>query len=226
MNYLLNECTRPYNMFYNGVHGSYYRLMQNSNFTKILGEHLPLSQLVIKASTNKGKDIGGKLILIDAYLKLGIRSDYLLLLHDKTSPYRSNSLQWRKSLLRIVEKENQDKILALFNDPKTGIVASANMIRNEQDNEQKRDAYTDSQFIKELRNKYQIQPPHLSYVAGTMFWVRAALFEKFFKQYPPLEIRSTLEDGNVTDETSTVTHAWERLLCWLVTARGYKIKGV
>jgi len=203
--------------------------MQKSNVT-VLTEQRPkthLQQLIIKESTNKGKDIGGKLILMDAYLKLGIKSEYILLLHDKVSWYHSNGEQWKKNLFRIADKEHQDRIISLFNkNPNVGIIASENMIRNEEDNEQKRDAYTNSEFIKELKNKYGIQPPHLSYIAGTMFWVRAALLEAFFSQYPPLEVRSTLEEGNVTDETPTITHAWERLLCWMVTAKGFQIKGI
>lgn len=229
MAFFSTQMILSFNLFYNCVSGSYQRIISNANAFAFQEPFRPCNtvQTIIKESTNKGKDIGGKLVLMDAYLKLDMESNYILLLHDKVSPYHSHNEQWKKSLFRIAEKAYQEKIMALFDNPETGIVASENMIRNEEDNEQKTAAYTDSRFIRELRMKYGIQPPHLSYVAGTMFWVRATLFETFFKQHPPLEIRSTLEEGNVTDEESpTVTHAWERLLCWMVTARGYKIKGV
>lgn len=228
MEFFSRELTLPFYLFYNGVADSYYRISQTTTT-----EHRSLhgsgcKQLYKKESTNKGKDIGGKLILMDAYLKSGIQCDYILLLHDKHSPYHSHGGKWKKDLLRIAEKEYQQTILDLFsNNAQTGIVASKNAIRNEVDNEQKSNAYINSPVIQSLKNKYKIEPPDLQYVAGTMFWVRASLFETFFSQNPPLQIRAELEAGNITDlEGPTTTHAWERLLCWIVTNKGYQIRGV
>lgn len=185
------------------------------------------SQLYLRQSPNKGKDIGGKLLMMDAYLKLGVKSDYILLLHDKRSPYHHKSLQWQEELFRIAKKDLIPEVYSLFeHNSKIGIIASANNIRNEADNDQQRNAYTDSSFINALKHRYRIHPPGLQYVTGTMFWVRAELFEEFFTQYNPLIIRSELEDGNVTDESPTNAHAWERLLCWMVTAKGFQIKGI
>jgi hypothetical protein len=59
-----------------------------------------------------------------------------------------------------------------------------------------------------------------------MFWVRALPLINFFKEHAPLDIRRTLEPGNVMDEThGTYTHAWERMLSWLITEQGYHLKG-
>jgi lipopolysaccharide biosynthesis protein len=182
---------------------------------------------LVKESTNRGKDIGGKLVLLDTWLKLGAPGDYLLFLHDKHSPYHSHSSSWKKDLFRIAENKYRPQVMALFGDAQTGMVASENAVRNEVDNEQKTNAYIDSPLIEELKGKYGINPPGLQYVAGTMFWVRASLFKEFFTNNPPLKIRSELEPGNITDVNGpTITHAWERLLCWIVTSKGYKIKGV
>jgi lipopolysaccharide biosynthesis protein len=225
MEYLFEQFAVPQALYYNGVSLSYNRLMQKESEVSIQ-EYAPTQNIIKRSSPNKGKDIGGKLVLMDAYLKLGMKSDYILLLHDKTSPYHSHSHQWQKNLFRIATKECREEILKVFGtDKSVGIVASQSAIRNEADNDQRRNAYTNSELIMSLRNKYNIHPPHLNYVAGTMFWVRAPLFERFFSEHAPLEIRRTLEEGNVTDETPTVTHAWERLLCWMVTSQGYKIKG-
>ena len=187
-----------------------------------------LQQLIIRQSTNKGKDIGGKMVLMDAYLKLETKSDYLLFLHDKQSLHQHNGQQWKASLLRIAEKDYGKKAIEIFErHAQVGIVASANAIRNEWDNEQQSNYYTDSPFIEALKNKYLIHPPSLQFVAGTMFWVRAALLENFFTKHSPLAIRATLEESNVMDNSlPTTTHAWERLLCWIVTAQGYQIKGI
>ena len=228
LSFFTRELTLPFHLFYNGVADSYYRITQQAtpfNTEQVAGSKL--IQVHKRASTNKGKDIGGKLLLMDAWLKLDIQSDYILLLHDKHSPYHSHSQNWKKDLFRIAEKEHQQSIADLFSNPQTGIVASKNAIRNEVDNEQKSNAYIDSALIQSLKDKYHIQPPDLQFVAGTMFWVRASLFKEFFTQYPPLQIRSELEQGNVTDvDGPTVAHSWERLLCWLVTGKGYQISGI
>jgi lipopolysaccharide biosynthesis protein len=230
MSFFSRELKLPFHLFYNGVADSYFRILQKTTTQQ---QYTPEAgsgpqQVYKRESTNKGKDIGGKLILMDTYLKSGIHSDYILLLHDKHSPYHSHSGHWKKDLFRIAENGYQQEIIDLFNsDLQTGIVASKNAIRNEVDNEQKRNAYIDSSLIQSLRTKYNIHPHGLQYVAGTMFWVRASLFEEFFKRNPPLEIRSELEQGNITDvDGPTITHAWERLLCWIVTSKEYQIKGI
>lgn len=95
------------------------------------------------------------------------------------------------------------------------------------DNLEGRDAYTSSEFITNLRSKYNVNPPSLTYIAGTMFWVRASIYRDFFHKNPPLEIRSTLERASITDvDGPTQTHAWERLLSWIVTSQGFKIKEI
>lgn len=230
LSFFERELTLPFHLFYNGVADSYYRLTQQAAPLTIKEQTAgsKLIQLYKRTSTNKGKDIGGKLLLMDAWLKLGIQSDYILLLHDKHSPYHSHSQNWKKDLFRIAEKEHQQNIIDIFNsDAQTGIVASKNAIRNEVDNEQKNNAYIDSSLIQSLKDKYHIQPADLQFVAGTMFWVRASLFKDFFTQYPPLQIRSELEQGNITDvDGPTITHSWERLLCWIVTNKGYQIRGI
>lgn len=204
----------------------------NSSFTRLTNPNTNVfvndtSNVLMRTSPNKGKDIGGKLVLMDAYLRISVKTDLLLLLHDKRSPYHSNSDQWQQQLLSIASPEVQQKALQMFgSDNKLGILAANGTVRNELHNTEGRQAYIDSDLIVKLKEQYNIHPPNLNYVAGTMFWVRESLFRKFFEQHPPLHIRASLENGNVTDETPTVTHAWERLFSWLVTAQGYKIETV
>ena len=229
LRFFSSELDRPYYLFYNIVTDSYQRLKDESGNSALRNQTDGsfIQQLIIRNSTNKGKDIGGKLVLMDAYLKLDTKSEYLLLLHDKQSLHQHNGQQWKEDLMRIAEKKYLEKALDVFNSsPSAGIVASANAIRNEWDNEQQRNAYTNSELIRNLKEQYGIYPSHLQFVAGTMFWVRASIFENFFKKHPPLAIRATLEDGNVMDDMPTTTHAWERLLCWIVTSQGYQIKGI
>jgi lipopolysaccharide biosynthesis protein len=230
ISFFADEFQEPFNLFYNCVANSCYRLREpvlSAASFKQCNFRDPL-QLNIRHSPNKGKDIGGKLVLMDAYLRLNISTDYILLLHDKQSPYHPNSEQWKKDLIRIATREYRQLVFRVFSEhPETGIIASVKTIRNELNNDQKSNAYIDSPAINALKKKYGITPPDLQYVAGTMFWVRASLLEDFFKLYSPLFIRGELERGNVTDDAGlTVTHAWERMLCWLVSSRGYKIRGI
>jgi lipopolysaccharide biosynthesis protein len=227
LRYFEAELAWPFHLFYNGVSGSYYRLLEDQSVFAAQPEVTKTATgIQYRESTNQGKDIGGKLVLLDAYLRLKGKSDYMLFLHDKVSPYHAQGTQWKKNLFRIVERQHAAAVMAAFENPAVGMVAAQSGICNEHDNEQQRNAYIDSPFIENLKKKYGIQPPGLQFVAGTVFWVRSVLFEEFFKRHPPLDVRASLETGNVTDESPTLTHAWERLLSWMVTGKGYLIKGI
>jgi lipopolysaccharide biosynthesis protein len=66
-----------------------------------------------------------------------------------------------------------------------------------------------------------------SFIGGTMFWSRALVYKSFFHQHSPLAIRATLEKGNVLDhKQGSLSHAWERMLSWVVLNEGFQIKGI
>jgi len=226
----LREIDIPCHFFYNEVSNSFLHMARAPSPGYFM-ENLSIPDsvhVITRMSPNKGKDIGGKLILMDAYMRLGLKSDYILLLHDKKSPFHVKGDKWKEDLFRIAKKENLKKAISLFTEhPKIGIIASENAIRNEADNDTGNNFYINSDIITKIKDKYSIYPPGLQYVAGTMYFVRSRLFEDFFRLHSPLEIRSSLEPGNVTDENRpTITHSWERLLSWIVTSKGYKIKGI
>lgn len=183
---------------------------------------------VITCSPNVGKDIGGKLVLLDTYIKLKKYTDYLILLHDKVSPHTSMGDIWRKKLLSIIEKENLESILNKFrSNEKTGLIASKSLIKNEYDNLQKAYTCTSNQQLQALRSQFAFKSNTHDFVGGTMFWIRSAIYEQFFAQHHPLVIRKTLEAGNVLDnDKGTFTHAWERMLSWIVIEQGYTLKGI
>src|SRR5438309_11695321 len=52
-------------------------------------------QAFIITTPNKGKDIGGKLALLDLYFKTGQQAEYLVFLHDKISPHAITGERWR-----------------------------------------------------------------------------------------------------------------------------------
>lgn len=183
---------------------------------------------IILNTPNKGKDIGGKLALIDLYINLNLQCDYILLLHDKVSPHTGLGEIWRNNLFKIVEPLYIEEVLTLFAKSKdVGIVSSKEFIVNEYN--KKTDAFncTSNQILKQLIKDYSLQLKTYDYVGGTMFWIRAEIFNSFFKKHSALQIRSTLENGNVLDHhAGTVTHSWERMLSWIASHNGYDIKGI
>ncbi len=185
-------------------------------------------QAFVIHSPNIGKDIGGKLAMIDFCLRLNLKGDYFIFLHDKKSPHSTLGNSWRNKLFKIIEPDNIIKIKKLFEqDEKVGVVATKEFISNEYDRGVDRFDGKNNEILKMLIQKYQLQLNTYDFIGGTMFWIRAKIIYSFFSKYDPLEILSTLEKGNVLDgELGTHTHAWERMLSWISTDQGYKIKGI
>ena len=181
----------------------------------------------IIASTNKGKDIGGKLALMDLYLRLNLKSDLLLFLHDKKSPQLIEGHDWQEELFHIIDKENIDKILETFLDDEIGMIGNKANIINRNNNTDEKIFAGGKDLILSVAKSYDIDPKNYSFIGGTMFWVRSNIYEKFFSLHPPLEVRSTLEEKNVMDDFGpTITHSWERLLGWIVLSSNKKISGI
>jgi|SRR3954469_25341182 lipopolysaccharide biosynthesis protein len=200
-----------------------------------LNEHGVLKQITadfpeafIIHSPNIGKDIGGKLAMIDLCLKLNLQSEYFILLHDKKSPHSSLGDVWRNKLFKIIEPGNILKIKKIFEqDEKVGLIGTKEFISNEYDKSIGRFEGANNEILKTLIQKYQLDLKTYDFIGGTMFWIRSKIIYTFFSKYAPLDILSTLEKGNVLDsETGTHTHAWERILSWISTDQGYKIKGI
>lgn len=224
------KMTVPFNLFYNVVENSIYnieedhRLLSNPQ-ASITGRYL--NKLIVRKSPNIGKDIGGKLVLMDSYLHLKEETEFIIFLHDKNSPHKVQNQEWQQKLFQIVEPAFAVQTLSLFKEnPKVGIIAGVDSIRNEYDESKKSFIGNNLTQLSQLRSEYEIDNTDCRHVAGTMFWVRSLPLVSFFRKHSPLDIRRTLERGNVMDEnTGTLTHAWERMLSWIITEQGYTIKG-
>ncbi len=179
-------------------------------------------------STNVGKDIGGKLALLDLSLKLNLNADFYILLHDKKSPHSPLGNIWREKLFRIIESQNIEIIKKMFlQQKKIGIIAAKEFVENEYDSSSQSFNNVGKQLLENLISEYNFNISNFDFIGGTMFWVRAEIFNKFFLKHCPLNIRASLEKGNVLDnENGTQTHAWERMLSWIAIEQGYKIKGI
>jgi len=177
---------------------------------------------------NKGKDIGGKLALIDFFLKTGQEAEFIIFLHDKISPHSITGDSWRTKLFSVINIENISSILKEFkSNEKTGIIGAKDFIKNEFDSKKKVWETTNSEKLEELTARYQLSVTDHTFVAGTMFWVRSSVIRNFFSKFAPLDCRELLEEGDPTDQyEGTYTHSWERIFCWLVNDQQYRIKGI
>ncbi len=175
-----------------------------------------------------GKDIGGKLMLIEIYLRLGIQSDYIVFLHDKKSLHSSTGSFWKNELFRIIDEKTVDKIMLIFqNQNSTGIIGPSKFIRNEWNSKGNYFSTTNSDILLTLLDSYRFKIRDYSFVAGTMFWVRSEIFQQFFLENSISKIRESLEKGNVMDsEKGSITHSWERMLSWIAIEKGYKLFGI
>lgn len=221
----------PFTLYYNIVEDSIYNLeddyRQSENLQKAISGPW-LKKLILRRSPNKGKDIGGKLVLLDAYMHEEENSDYIIFLHDKKSPYKIQNQQWADKLFKIIEPDFAKQAIALFKDKKeVGIIAGTESIINEYDYARQDFISNNGSQLSKLRSEYNISSTDYRYAAGTMFWTRSIPLLDFFRFFPPLEVRKTLENGNIMDETGgSITHSWERMLSWLIFAQGYTIKGL
>jgi lipopolysaccharide biosynthesis protein len=183
---------------------------------------------ILTGTPNVGKDIGGKLALLDTFLKLELDSDYIIFLHDKKSPHTTTGAAWRQKLLAILEPQNINKISGMFlRSEETGLIANGDLILNEYDPATKQYNCTSNAELQVLRARYGIHTDSHDFIGGTMFWARASVYRNFFTTVDPLQVRSTLEKGNILDHhAGTRAHAWERMLSWIVLNSGFKIKGI
>ena len=225
------KLTTPFTLFYNIVEDSIYNLQEEPGLLERLQQAISgpwLKKIILRRSPNLGKDIGGKLVLLDACLHEGIENEYSIFLHDKKSPYKIQNKEWKDKLFRIIEPAFAEKAIAAFKGNKEiGIIAGQDSIYNEYDPVIQSFASNNRSQLVTLSSEFNINNTDYRYVAGTMFWARTAPLLDFFRAFPPLEIRKTLEKGNIMDENSgSNTHAWERLLSWLIFARGFTIKGL
>ena len=193
---------------------------------KELASEFEASPVII--TSNKGKDIGGKLALIDLSMRLNTGPDFYVFLHDKQSPHTSLGMNWREKLFRIIQPEFLPKIAQLFQkDKKIGIVCAKEFIMNEFDARVRQFSGTNNSILKELIKEYAVHPENYDFVGGTMFWIRSEIVHHFFAKHSPLKIRASLEKGNILDYShGSITHGWERMLSWIAADQGYYIKGI
>lgn len=189
--------------------------------------HKSFSNVFVLTTSNIGKDIGGKLALIDLYLTLQMNSDYIIFLHDKQSPQTLVGESWKNNLHKIIEIKNYNKIINVFEqNADVGVIGAQEHIINEYDSNTQQFRYN-NELVPQYLKKFNISIDNYEYLSGTMYWMKACILENFFKKNSPLRLRAELEAGNVLDNYgATNAHTWERMFCWIAANEGYKIYGI
>lgn len=213
-------------VYYNTVESSVYRKIYADApevFDHLRSDRLPL--FVFKSS-NLGKDIGGKLIMIDAAMRMNDNSKYWLFFHDKRSPYHEMGRLWLTRLKKLIDPETVKNAIDVFTRREDiGIVCLKDSHRIEQKKsylETLKEHISVSCFEKLLTDNGR-----LPYASSTMFLTRSELYKEFFQNHPPIVVRESLEGGDVKDDNeATRVHAWERMFTWIAVAKNYKIATV
>ena len=78
------------------------------------------------------------------------------------------------------------------------------------------------EYLQSFFAKFNMNPSKISFVGGTMFWVKSSIFEEFFTKYSPSSIIKYLEPGDVREPSKT--HAIERLFGCIVIDKDYRIE--
>lgn len=191
-----------------------------------IGIYFP--EAIIIEAPNHGRDIGGKLAAIEVVLKLKIKSDLTLIIHDKQSAHTPTGIAWRNELFQIIEKNKLPAILSKFrNHSDIGLIGSKNFLVDEYDYPSQRFNSPLDELLRKKIKEMDLNVSDFRFIAGNIFWIRSSLIEQFFLKYPPLVVRSTLEHGNVLDfNKGTHIHSWERIFSWLPNMYQLKISGI
>jgi lipopolysaccharide biosynthesis protein len=198
----------------------------NEDFLDVLKSSFP--DAVILFSPSQGRDIGGKMVALNAQRELNIHSDYTLIIHDKLSPHSPLGLEWRNKLFQIIDKKNLPEVFNKFEkDDKIGVIGPEDLIKNEYNADENNFRCNSSSNIIKLMADYNMNLTNYNYIAGTIFWIRTSILDKFFQEFSPLSVRASFEEGNALDFVNgTNIHAWERIFPFLANAQGFKLKGI
>lgn len=216
--YLQNLGQHPYHL--------YVTLTEdNPSIVKEIKTFCP--QATVWLVENRGYDLGP---FVDFVNKVDLSSyDLVLKIHTK-NPFRGPitwlngygvTRKWWVKLLfsaLLESPEVVDKNLAAFvSCPKLGMLSSRYVITSDP----KCYEYQKQNIVCLLNKIGCPVPDRITFVAGTMFFVRASLLEKIKNKLFLADF--ALTDPTVKDET--LAHAFERVLGCIVTQAGYEIKG-
>lgn len=162
-----------------------------------------------------GCDIGGQLLFFDYLYKNNINHEYILKLHTKTKD------KWRYELIDPICSDIKKLIQTFEKNKNIGMIASKKWILPIDD--------LNHPIIKYKCKKwdlyYDLDDKTISFVGGTIFWLRWSVFKDFAKA-KNIDFKHEyyqLENGYNTNDKPTITHSWERLFGIIIKNHNYEI---
>lgn len=155
--------------------------------------------------------------------------DYILKIHTKNTSrqdwthinnfYLKNS-EWNKLLWNGVLKNSKhiDNIMSCLADKNIGMVSSRYLVTETlEDTKQIKDGCK-----KALLKLGFLEPMHMSFVPGTMFWVKSSLMKQIKKHFN----QNDFEPSGSSGCDGSLAHIIERVLGYTIYAQGQHIKGI
>ncbi len=177
---------------------------------------------------NRGYDVAP---FIDFLNKINLDDyDYILKLHTKgTSWLRNTKLNnkyisnrdWAKLMIEALLKDKkivQNNIRLFKNNPNISMIGSKACLTA--DKHYYQTLITDINQVLSVLNLPKVAC--CSFIAGTMFMARSAVFKPLQHKYQPTDFAPT--NGNVKD--GTLAHVFERVFGILATQNGHIIQGI
>jgi len=172
---------------------------------------------------NRGKDLSGKLYCLNVIYRLKLKDAPVLFLHDKKSPQANNGREWKEKLFRCAAPEFAKQAVGLINKG-MGIICTNEALMSSANLSEKELLLDHKEIILKTLNQLNLRLNDYSFVGGTMFWSHTKYYRPLFERIDIMDLITHFESGNVLDlEAASLTHAWERLLSYVITGQQLKI---
>ena len=176
------------------------------------------SKILYFETANKGMDIGPFLKLLHHLKTTDEEYDYIIKIQEKRTDH------WRKYMINNLI-ENLYHYCLLLEEDRVSLTAPFRYILQLDDLNKLTIDYITQRY--NIPFDYKFEQTYNGFVGGTMFIIKHKTFNNFIEQYNinlDYEL-SLLEEGAVTNEFATYTHAWERILsCVLPTVMKTELK--
>jgi lipopolysaccharide biosynthesis protein len=180
---------------------------------KIVGT---LTNVYLVRVENRGRDILPFLTIFPIVSSFGY--DYLVKVHSKKSPQRSDGVLLRQHAWKeLLIPENVVRIIRAFSaDTTLGLISPNNSICSLSNNDYLINNSKHLKFCLE-RLGFGGEPLTFEFIAGSMFWARVSAL----KNLTNLELDKGEFEEELGQLDGTMAHAIERLLCFLSERNGY-----
>lgn len=188
-----------------------------------------VNQLHILSVPNRGMDIGAFLESVLYCNSHGLTFEYICKLHTKSNA------TWRETLCEPIVGRNRriQNICRIFSSvPSVGCCASKTWTLEVCQDIHNHDIVSQYCSIMQIDNPYHIPKAEQKgdsyyFVGGTIFWLRYSIVEKLLREHHDLvkEAVQNFKEGYISNNVSTHTHSWERLLGILVHESHMKFVG-